>query len=241
MCGSDPKIDTGEYAKDMMNAFVQNYPKISEEISASMPLLAEGQLKAAQATYPQQQALGVNTDLSLLKGAGGQLANEAVNLDRQTNPEFYKMREGASNSLGDLFKSIDLSGNLSGGERAEIERSVNRSNINSGINSPTPTSTIADAMTFGNASTQRKLQQQGVLTGALGATAGLLPASRSGVDTFKVATGRDSTAATANSGASQIASGLLGNFSDLAGGAMGGNASRRSAFEKVMGSMPDYS
>jgi len=243
MCSSDPQIKTGESSDQVMQALIKNYPQLSGVINAGAVPDAQANLAATEATYPQMQELGLKTDLANVEGTGGELAAKATELDKATNPEFYSTRTASSNTLSDLFKSINLSGDLTGGEQSAIERGNNRANINSGISTPTPTSAVSAAMNYGNASTAKKLAQQGVAAGAVGAASGALPAMRSPIDPFQIATGRSSTPAS-NPGlstATSVGMGLDQSLTGLASSAMDANTSRRSGFEKFMGAMPSYS
>lgn len=243
MCSSDPQIKLGEEADKIMRAFTANYPAMAQTMQAQAVPFAQSDLAASEATYPKMQQLGINTDLANVQGSGGKLASAATDLDKATNPEYYKTRSESSNALGDLFKSIDLSGALGGGERAEIERSNNRSNIASGATNQAPLTAVENAMNFGQAGVQKKLAEQGLMQGAIGAANGAMPAMRSPVDTFQIATGRSSMPSSSGglSAATQTGSGVSGSLSGLAGSAMDANVSRRSGFEKFMGAMPSYS
>jgi hypothetical protein len=243
MCASDPKIKIGEESDKVMKAFVANYPQMANVIGQQMVPLSLSELEATKAVHPQLQQLGIQTDLNTLNGPGGQLLDKALEMERKANPEYYGTRASTANALEDLYKSIDLSGGLSGGERAEIERANNRSNIGDGLKMSTPTSAIENAMQFGQAANAKKLQQQGILTGAVATGTGFLPASKSNIDPFQIATGRSSQPTTPGGAgmSASLGAGMNNSISGMAGNAMDANVSRRSSFEKFMGSMPDYS
>jgi len=242
MCGSDPKIKVGEETDKMMKALVANYPALAEVMNSQVMPTSLAELEATKAVYPQTQQLGIDTDLALAKGSGGNLLDEALKLDQKTNPEFYSSRASTSSALDKLYDSIDVSGELSGGERAEIERGNNRANNSNGVANGTPTSAIEGAMNFGNASTTKKLAQQGILTGAVNAGSNFLPNSKSGIDAFQVATGRSSSPTKESASTSAgLASGLSNSVSGITNSAIDANSNRTSGFEKIMGSMPDYS
>lgn len=243
MCNSDPQVKLGEEADKIMRAFVANYPAMAQTIAGQAVPLAQSDLAATQATYPALQQLGIQTDLATASGPGQQLVDKALQLEKQASPEYYGTRTAGSNALGDLFKSIDLSGALSGGERSEIERGINRGNLAQGINNQTPLNAVENAMQYGQASTARKLAQQGVATQAVGVASGLLPTLKTNIDPFQIATGRASTPASSQGLATtaQLGSGVSGSLSGLAGSAMDANVSRRSSFEKFMSAMPSYS
>lgn len=243
MCGSDPKIKLGEEADKVMKAFVANYPQMAGVIGQQSVPLALADLEATKATYPQLQELGIQTDLNTLKGSGNELLDQALGLEKKANPEFYHSRESTSGALDKLYDSVDLTGALTGGERSEIERANNRANIADGLKSPTPLSAVEGAMNYGHAAQAKKLQQQGILTGAVNAGTQFLPASKSNIDPFQIATGRSSQPSSSGglNAASGIGGGVNSTLGGLAGQAVDANVSRRSGFEKFFASMPDYS
>jgi hypothetical protein len=134
--------------------------------------------------------------VDVLRGPGGQLIDEAYAKAQQVDPEFYGQRAQAGALLGDLLRSFTdpetgrFTGELSGGERAEVERQVNRARqMRGGLGGPQNVSDIvSQAMQFGQAA-QRKRDQLGQ---ALGVATSFLPASRSGFDPLQVALGRPS-------------------------------------------------
>jgi len=160
---------------DLLKQFGPQMNKVGTDI--------EGQNQTARAT----------NDLNVLKGVGSDTVAATKALDQSLNPEFYKSRAAASDANDKLLGSFDLSGGLSGGERTEIERANNKNLLSRGVSgAPTGISAIENAMTFGNASNQRKQQNQAGMTSALNATSGFLPASRSGIDPLQTGLGRPS-------------------------------------------------
>ena len=92
-----------------------------------------------------------------------------------------------------LFDSIDLSGKLSGGENEAIRRGLaQESNARGTSVSPSMTETVAGAQRYGDAAYNRQNQAKNQLTNALSVATGALPAMKSGIDAFQVATGRSS-------------------------------------------------
>jgi hypothetical protein len=80
-----------------------------------------------------------------------------------------------------------FTGNLSGGEREEINRSLNRQSSQGGnLNVPSMGNVVANAMTYGNAMQNRR----NAFGQALQQATSFLPASRSGFDPMQVALGR---------------------------------------------------
>src|SRR5439155_20956096 len=95
----------------------------------------------------------------------------AESLNKQTNPEFYKTREQASDKLGELLSSINL-----GNANPEAERLVGQEAARTGnLATPSATSTVSNALSFGNELQKRR----NALGQALGTASGFLPASQS--------------------------------------------------------------
>jgi hypothetical protein len=117
----------------------------------------------AGANLAADQAL---SQAQLLGGSGGLYAMMGAGLTNLLNPAQAASNTQASN----LVNSINLNG-LSGGERAEVERSLNQSNYargNLGIDNAT--NTVSNAMNFGNA-LQAKRDSLGNALGAAGGVA----------------------------------------------------------------------
>jgi hypothetical protein len=178
-----------------------------QELYPEQLKLSQQQLAAAKAFVPQYGQLAsdeayreamseAGKQVDVLRGPGGQLIDEAYAKAQQVDPEFYGQRAQAGALLGDLLRSFTdpstgrFTGELSGGERAEVERQVNRARqMRGGLGGPQNVSDIvSQAMQFGQAA-QRKRDQLGQ---ALGVATSFLPASRSGFDPLQVALGRPS-------------------------------------------------
>jgi hypothetical protein len=268
--GDAPPSVEGESTDEMMRAWIQHLPSMLRTQSQVTRELAPQEnadsLALARQFMPdftqlginqgRQQALGqADTDLSVLEGPGKDLASAALEAQRRADPEYYRTREQASNALAMLMSSLDpATGELSGGERAEIERSVNRDNSSAGIAAPTATSTVDNAMRFGAGSELKKRGQQGAITGAITAATGAMPAMKSGIDTFQLTTGRP---AVTNVGMGQFAgthdlaarnaqtgAGLMGQIGSNMANAQQVNANRRDSLDRlsqVIGSIPSIS
>jgi len=176
--------------------------------------LSQAQLQAAKQFVPQYGQLAsdeayreamseAGKQVDVLRGPGGQLIKEASALSRQADPEFYGRRAQTGAMLGDLLRSFaapgtvsadnpfgTFTGELSGSERAEIERSLAQNRARSGsMGGPMAMSdVVANAMMFGQGVQNRR----DALGRALGQATSFLPASRSGFDPFQVAMGRPS-------------------------------------------------
>ena len=185
-----------------------------QELYPEQLKLAQQQLGAAQAFVPQYGQLAsdeayreamseAGKQVDVLRGPGGQLIDEAFAKSRQVDPEFYGRRAQTGAMLGDLLRSFaapgtvsadnpfgTFTGELSGSERAEIERSLAQNRARSGsMGGPMAMSdVVANAMMFGQGVQNRR----DALGRALGQATSFLPASRSGFDPFQVAMGRPS-------------------------------------------------
>lgn len=195
-----------EYA-DMLRQEAGRELERQQELYPEQLKLAQQQLAAAKAFVPQYGQLAsdeayreamseAGKQVDVLRGPGGQLIDEAYAKAQQVDPEFYGRRAQAGAMLGDLLRSFtdprtgQFTGELTGGERAEVERQVNRARqMRGGLGGPQNVSDIvSQAMQFGQAA-QRKRDQLGQ---ALGVATSFLPASRSGFDPLQVALGRPS-------------------------------------------------
>jgi hypothetical protein len=135
--------------------------------------------------------------------------------------------------------------NLSGGEEEQLNRSLARENANRGIlNTPSQTAALSNAMTFGDARYNRQNQAKGQLAQALGVGNQFLPAANSGMDVFKVATGKTSmpnagdskfTGVNQNIGSDVMGQGssFMNNLTQLKGQEMDINANRRDILDRM--------
>ena len=176
--------------------------------------LSQAQLQAAKQFVPQYGQLAsdeayreamsdAGKQVDVLRGPGAQLISEARALSQQADPEFYGRRAQTGAMLGDLLRSFaapgtvsadnpfgTFTGELSGSERAEIERSLAQNRARSGsMGGPMAMSdVVSNAMMFGQGVQNRR----DALGRALGQATSFLPAARSGFDPFQVAMGRPS-------------------------------------------------
>ena len=185
-----------------------------QELYPEQLKLAQQQLAAAKAFVPQYGQLAsdeayreamsdAGKQVDVLRGPGGQLIDEAFAKSQQVDPEFYGRRAQTGAMLGDLLRSFaapgtvsadnpfgTFTGELSGSERAEIERSLAQNRARSGsMGGPMAMSdVVSNAMMFGQGVQNRR----DALGRALGQATSFLPAARSGFDPFQVAMGRPS-------------------------------------------------
>ena len=185
-----------------------------------------GQIGRDEAYF--NKMLGAAGDTDVLRGPGGELIDEAFAKAQGVDPEFYAQRGQTQQGLSSLLRSMYdadttsstrtdqfgrqvanekydpsrpqgyFTGNLSGGEREEIERSLGRQGVRtgSGTGPRAMSDVVGNAMTFGQGMQNRR----NAFGQALQQATSFLPASRSGFDPMQVALGRP----TSNSYGSQF-------------------------------------
>lgn len=168
----------GPYAQLMVDIFNQFGPKlnaIGNEINKRNSM--------AQA----------ESDRDVLRGPGGESVKAAYDLSQIYDKPYYDTRATTASRISDLLNSIDLSGGLSDVERREVGAGLAQEGVRRGTGaSPSALNTVSNAMRFGAAGNQRQQQAKSNLAAAIQGATGFLPASKSGVDVFQVATGRPS-------------------------------------------------
>lgn len=270
MSGDPPAPATTESTREMLKAYSEFLPDMLKVTAQGIGPYEQALLKSQQeVALPKAQlqaeiyrqlgpllnktGIDINkanaqgqaeSDLNVIKGTGRELVKEGQETQKLLDPEFYKLREQAGGRMGELLSSIDLSGQLSGGEREELKRAqaqeFNRRGIN---NSPSNLAALEGAMTFGQAGYARKTAEGNRLQNALTVANQALPAMRSGQDAFQIATGRSSMP---NSGDSkftgvgevgqqsgQMSQGLLGATSNLIQQQNDINANRRDSLDRA--------
>ena len=262
--GGDPPAPTvGESAHSVNRAFIDNFSDFIGVQLAEIPNLEAALLDVTKNFTPEfneanlknfaeftprfnevgQQITRDNAlaqaqgELDVLQGPGRELVGAARELQRESDPEFFQAREAGLENLLGLFNEIDTT-QLSGGERAEVERGLAAQDTQRGTQKA-----VGSAMTFGGALADRRGEMNEVLNTA----SSFMNSSRSGVDPFQVATGRPSTT---NQGAGQFKS-REGDASQIfqSGTAMNSgnqqiaqnsaniNANRRSGLDTAMGAI----
>lgn len=171
---------------DTAQAVSPAYAQLMQELYAQYG----PQLNALGSQIAEQNAAAELATNRRLLDAGG------MDMLKTLDPEYFNTRATTSSRLGDLLSSIDLSGKLSGGEIAAIERSLAQSNMRGGTTAPSNLSTVANAMQFGNAAYARKQAAQNALSQAINSATAFLPASRTGMEGFGIATGKTAGANT---------------------------------------------
>jgi hypothetical protein len=205
---------------------------------------AEG---AAGAAGQKAKAEG---DLNLLNTTGRDITNSTTDLARLADPEFFALREKLGAKAGALLDSQDPT-KLSGSEAAEIERGVNRNNVNRGVaNSGSVINTVKSGMMFGNALADKQAR----LGQTLNSIASFAPNLKGGTFNYGAATGQagagaglgefSSSTGNASNLGSSLASNLMGQ-TGAGGQAQLGSATTKSAnrvtgTERILGALPDY-
>ena len=276
--GGSPAATTQESMAEVMKAYRENIiPMIQQQVQAARQYEPEMQ-KLREEISPKEQALNkrlyeefgpefarigsqiarqnaqaqAETDLGIVSGTGRELVREAMRTQKEADPEAYRARELALANLEKLQGSLtDPNAGLSGAERAEIDRSMARENFARGTGAtPTATSTVSNAMAFGQAGEARKAQRQSAIANAAQLAAGSVQPLSSRIDTFQLTTGRPSvnqgearTGGAREVGQESNAMGmnLFGNASQMRQQENQINAQRKSAldqFSQVMGSLP---
>ena len=276
--GGSPAPGTQESMAEVMKAYRENIiPMIQQQVAAARQYEPEMQ-KLREEISPKEQALNkrlyeefgpefarigsqiarqnaqaqAETDLGIVSGTGRELVREAMRTQKEADPEAYRARELALANLEKLQGSLtDPNAGLSGAERAEIDRSMARENFARGTGAtPTATSTVSNAMAFGQAGEARKAQRQSAIANAAQLAAGSVQPLSSRIDTFQLTTGRPSvnqgearTGGAREVGQESNAMGmnLFGNASQMRQQENQINAQRKSAldqFSQVMGSLP---
>ena len=194
--GDSPAPPTQESTAEALSAWSQFLPTLMSQANAQVLPTEMARLGASQATSPQiaalnqllystygPQAAATSADINrqnmlsaaesenqVLEQQGNRLGKNYLDFANLVDPEYFKTREAAGNAAQQL-----LSPTLSGGEREEVQRSVNQSNEQRGLNTaPSKLSTVENAMTFGNSLRERLGQ-------ALNVTGSVMPSFRSGI------------------------------------------------------------
>jgi hypothetical protein len=181
-------------------------------------------------------------DLRLIQGPGRDLARSALAMQREADPEAYHARELASGQLDRLNASlINPDAGMSESQRMEMDRSLARDNFSRGTGAnPTATSTVSNAMQFGQAGENMRNSRQSAIADAAKISAGAVQPLSSGIDTFQLTTGRPSAGGQGGSGSrevggdtNQLGTNLLNNTSQAGMQYNQLNAQRRDSLDRV--------
>lgn len=189
-------------------------------------------------------------------GAASRMMRGAEDLQRQVDPQWYQQRDRLNNELNNLPEQSYLretGSGMSGSETAEMSRNLARYQGARG-NAPGGSGggnlgAIENAMAFGEAGHNRLLSNRAENreTAAFRPTlrSNTMGSLRSGMDAFRMTTGRPSGGApgiSSDGGPGMgFANQMWGGFGSNAGLAAGANASRMGGAQSVLQSLPSYS
>jgi hypothetical protein len=221
--------------------FATYYPTIANTVNNSIQGTAQAQLAADKAVSPEYAALqqqlystygpeaaktGITIDdltqkaasareLNIAQTTGRGLVTEADLAQRKLDPEYYAQREGLSGAITKYLNANDPS--LTETEREEMRRGMGTTSTSSS----SAIDTAGKALQFGKAG-QAKAQAYGnVITNVANA----VPAMRSGISGFQVATGRQASPTTGAGNVGQVQTGTGSNTYGLASNFLGGATS----------------
>lgn len=264
--GDPPAPPVTESTADMMRAMQENLPGYMSTLRKEIIPTEQAQLEASQQVSPgyanlaadiydttgrrlntigeeiaaSNQMAKARSDASVLQGPGMDIVKAADAAQRVVDPEFYKMREATGRLGTNIINSFgEDPAQLSGSERAEIERGLAQENSSRGMfAAPSQVDAVGNAMAFGNAANARRAGAANVL----GALSQPMVATRSGVDVLQQATGRPGQvnsgaplvtgAREAGSNAFAQGSNLLAQTGENQRTAMGINANRRDSLDR---------
>lgn len=202
-----------------------------------------GQFATENQRIAGQNALDqARNDLAVVQGPGRELVREAMQTQREADPEAYRARELTVDQLNRLNSSlIDPDAGLSESERMEIDRSLARDNFSRGLGAtPTATSTVSNALNFGRAGEARRSGRQSAIASAAQVSAGAVQPLSSRIDTFQLTTGRPSITGPQGSGSrevgadtNQLGTNLFNNVSQTQMQANQINSQRRDSLDRV--------
>jgi hypothetical protein len=182
-----------ETTDQILSAYTKNIPGLLNATTSGTTDQAKQELAAAQAVTPGYNQLSLDSmnqygqqvadaqnriNTATLQGTGAETAAAAKALQDKTNPEYAGVRNAGAAQSTNLLNSINLNG-LSGGERAEVERSLNKSNTATGnLGLDNATNAVQNAMQFGDRLSQKRAELGGAIntaTNFMGTQAGATP------------------------------------------------------------------
>lgn len=237
---------------DQVQAITDLLPAYNQAVSGQIIPNAQATLAAQQATSPglaklmtelygtygrQLNDIGndinrtnalsqVGTDTAALNQARQTLIPSALEAAKAYDPEYFATRELSANRLKDLLNSIDLGSGLSPVEQREVEQGLAQEGHRRGTaGTPSSLDTVSNAMQYGQAGFNRLQTNRSALSTAIANATASLPAFKSGVDVFQVATGKSAMPNLGNSqftgvnNVNNAASQSLGLATNLSGNA----------------------
>lgn len=204
----DERQSSVEGMGEILKAIENYYPQAIEKVNTTLKPTALAQLEADKAVSDPYAAINQELyakygpqaaktaaeiqditdkaasarELDLAKTTGRDLVTEADTLQKQVDPEFYKNRGQISDAIGKYLNISDPS--LTEADAEEIRRATGRTSFN-------PQSAIDTAVAAGRFGSKYD-QKKSLFGEAINRVSAALPAMRSGIDAFNVATRRAS-------------------------------------------------
>jgi hypothetical protein len=203
MLKGDERADSPDKALKMIAKGYQMYMPLLSQItnSQAMPfaqselntqkLLGPGVAKINNDIYqqyaPQYSQTQGRMEADRAAGSGADTVRSVEGLNRELNPEYYGSTAATGGKLQDLLAGMDPN-KLTGAESTNVERGLNRMNVDSGgFNMPqSGTNAVKSALTFGGALDQKR----NTVANAINTASQALPNLKTTGDTFTQATGR---------------------------------------------------
>lgn len=209
-----------ESTDEMLKAYATHIPSLLQATASQNTQLAQSDLAAAQSVAGGYNDLNLqNTNqqnanaAAVLAGSGGDVAKAAKALDESVNPEYAAIRAKAATQTGNLLDSINLDG-LSGGERAEVERSLGRSATATGnLGLDNATNAVSNAMSYGDRMSQKRSELGNIVAGATN----FMGTKDTTFNPVSTALTQGNTIMPSSNNAFQFGSGAMGNIAQNTG------------------------
>lgn len=205
--GDPAALPVSEVTENVIDALAQNLPQLFESLRNEIGPTELAKLVSQETTAPRAAALydkvirdygpsiartenqisaerklsDAAGDLAVVKGPGGELARAATDLGANViDPEFFSTRKALGQKYGELIGGLDPN-KLSGGERAEVERSLAADRVATGnIGNNNAVNTVENAMGFGSALNAKRAAIGNILNN----TTAVVPNLRSGINPY---------------------------------------------------------
>jgi hypothetical protein len=221
-----------ETTDQILQSYMKNIPGLLDATTSGNSKMALGDLETAKAVTPGYNQLAIDSinndagrvadaqnrvNTGIMEGSGKDAALAAKNLQDTVNPEYAGVRNSAAAQSKNLMDSINLNG-LSGGERAEVERSLGQSATATGtLGLDNATTAVQNAMSFGDRLSKKRAELAGAIntgTNFMGTQAGATP---NPVNTAmgNAATNFDAKASGSSAGALGFGQSALGSIANV--------------------------
>lgn len=230
----------------ILNNALAAQPQMSASGLANYQQYAPGFAQAESAANRIGQTEQARTDASILAGPGQDIARGSQAIDQFLDPQYYATREGIGQQNQALLSGLNPNA-LSGTETANIERNLNRNNIGMGTaNTGSNIAAIKNAQVFGD----RLQQKQNQVSNILSQVSSGLPALKTNNVNYNNLTGRTGQGAGQETYARTsdttpeafgLGSNLLGQAGSISNTRRVTQAQTPQNWERIVGSLPDYS